>query len=156
MYSSTFRPDLSSRMSMVEVPNFVVDDDIIEETFEQSRADRIISLTPKCRFTFDHGTTVMPRAIATGDVNGDNQTELAVGSMNGTMLVYKMNSVNNNNISNHGMHLINIWSDSSLPQPVPISLLTKYASHPWARFAHTLPAGVWALLIPFQLYYPKI
>ena len=42
----------------------------------------------------------MPRAIATGDVNGDNQTELAVGSMNGTMLVYKMNSVNNNNISN--------------------------------------------------------
>ena len=72
MYSSTFRPDLSSQMSMVEVPNFVVDDDIIEETFEQSRADRIISLTPKCRFTFDHGTTVMPRAIATGDVNGDN------------------------------------------------------------------------------------
>ena len=60
----------------MEVPNFVVDDDIIEETFEQSRADRIISLTPKCRINFDHGTTVMSRAIATGDVNGDNMVNI--------------------------------------------------------------------------------
>ena len=91
MYGPTYRSDLSSQMSM-EGPSFVVDDDdIIEETFEQSRADRIISLTPKCRITFDRGTSFMSRAIATGDVNGDSETELAVGSMNGIMMVYKMN-----------------------------------------------------------------
>ena len=32
----------------------------------------------------------MQRAIATGDVDGDNETGLAIGSMNGTLFVYKM------------------------------------------------------------------
>ena len=69
-----------------------------------------------------------------------------------SMWVSSNNSNNGININQHGMNLINSWSTSSSPQPVPISLLTKYASHPWARFAHTLPAGIWALLLPWQLH----
>ena len=67
----------------------VDDDDIAEETFEQSRADRIISLNPKADLLLST-TNVMQRAIATGDVDGDNETEFAIGSMNGTLFVYKM------------------------------------------------------------------
>ena len=85
-----YRSDLPNQVG-IERDFVVVDnDDIVEETFEQSRADRIISLNPKSRFTFEHGTNIMQRAIATGDVDGDNETELAIGSMNGTLFVYKM------------------------------------------------------------------
>ena len=85
-----YRSDLSGQVDIERDFVVVDDDDIVEETFEQSRADRIISLNPKSRFTFEHGTNVMQRAIATGDVDGDNETELAIGSMNGTLFVYKM------------------------------------------------------------------
>ena len=85
-----YRSNLSGQVDIERDFVVVDDDDIVEETFEQSRADRIISLNPKSRFTFEHGTNVMQRAIATGDVDGDNETELAIGSMNGTLFVYKM------------------------------------------------------------------